>query len=122
MNMKKSIATLVACAATLLISVPAQAQKNSLVVTNNSYWTISQFFLSSVDSDNWGQDLLGYGVIGTGETFTLRGIRCGTYDVKLVDEDSDECEIRNVDICSGRDSWAITNDYLLNCEADTQRW
>jgi hypothetical protein len=122
MKIKKSIAVLAGavCAAVLLISVPAQAVKNSIVITNESDWRIDQFFLASVGSYDWGPDQLGQYVIGSGETHTLRGIRCGTYHVKLVDDEGDACVIPNVDLCSGTEDWTITQDYLLDCEEYTQ--
>lgn len=120
--MKKSIAALAGavCAAALLIPAPAQAEKNTVVIKNKSDWEIHQFFLSSVDTDRWGPDQLGEDVIGTGETFTLKNIPCDTYDVMLVDEDGDECVVSEVDICSGQQGWIITNDDLLDCQAETE--
>ncbi len=117
MKIKKSIATLAGavCAAALLIAVPAQAQKNSLKITNNSDWTIDKIFLSPVDTDDWGSDWLADNVMPTGTTYLLRGIYCDIYDVKLVDEHGCECEIQKVDFCSGRADWTITSDYLTNC-------
>ena len=48
-------------------------------------------------------------VIGKDESFTLKSIPCDSYDVKLVDEDGDECVVDDVDICGGAESWTITN-------------
>ncbi len=120
--MKKSMTALAGfvCAAALLIPVTAQAEKNSVIVKNKSDWEIHQFFVSSVDTDKWGPDQLGDKVIGTGETFTLKGIPCDTYDVMLVDEDGDECVVSEVDICNGKEGWIITNDDLLDCQAETE--
>ena len=120
--MKKSIAALAGavCAVALLIPMTAQAEKNSVTVKNKSDWEIHQFFLSSVDTDAWGPDQLGENVIGTGDTFTLKGIPCDSYDVMLVDEDGDECVVPEVDICSGKEGWIITNDDLLDCQEESE--
>lgn len=119
--MKKSIAALAGavCAVALLIPVTAQAANSSVVIKNKSDWEIHQFFLSPVDTDKWGPDQLGEDVIGTGDTFTLNGVPCDSYDVKLVDEDDDECVVSEVDICAGQ-GWVINNDDLLECQADTE--
>jgi hypothetical protein len=116
--MKKSIAALAGavCAAALLVPIAAQADNNSVVIKNKSDWEIHQFFLSPVDTDKWGPDQLGDQVISTGGTFTLHSIPCDSYDVKLVDEDGDECVVPGVDICSGQAGWIISNDDLLDCE------
>jgi hypothetical protein len=99
-------------------SSPVLAQKRaSVTVTNTSDWELHHFFLSSVEDDAWGPDQLGEEVIGTGESFTLKNIPCDSYDVKLVDEDGDECVVENVDICGSDEGWKITNKILLACEA-----
>lgn len=119
--MKKSVAALAGavCAAALLLPSFAHAAKSSVVVKNKSDWEIHQFFLSPVDTDDWGPDQLGEDVISTGDTFTLNGIPCDSYDVMLVDEDGDECIVPEVDICSGQEGWIITNDDLLECQAES---
>ena len=118
--MKKSVAALAgAVCVALLIPVAAQAQKSNVTIKNKSDWEIHQFFLSSVDTDNWGPDQLGEQVIGTGDTFTLKSIPCDSYDVMLVDEDGDECVVPEVDICGDSQGWIITNDDLLDCQAES---
>ena len=120
--MKKSIAALAGavCAVALLIPMTAQAEKNSVTVKNKSDWEIHQFFLSPVDTDKWGPDQLGEEVISTGDTFTLNGIPCDSYDVMLVDEDGDECVVPEVDICGDNQGWIINNDDLLDCQAEDE--
>ena len=120
--MKKSVAALAGavCAVALLIPVVAQAQKSNVVIKNKSDWEIHQFFLSAVDTDKWGADQLGEDVIATGDTFTLKGIPCDSYDVMLVDEDGDECVVPEVDICGESQGWVISNDDLLECQAESE--
>jgi hypothetical protein len=117
--MKKSIAVLAGavCAAALLLPMAAQAQKSNVVIKNKSDWAIAQLFLSPVDTEEWGPDQLQEQVIGTGETFTLQGVPCDSYDVMLVDEDADECIVPGVDICGDDAGWVISNDDLLACQA-----
>lgn len=106
--------------AALTLPAPAHAAKGkkaAVKVVNKSDWEIHHFFLSSTDDDEWGPDQLGDQVIGTDESFTLKNIPCDSYDVKLVDEDGDECVVDDVDICGGAESWTITNKILLGCQA-----
>lgn len=93
------------------------AGKNSdVTVKNKSKWDIHQFFLSPSGEDEWGPDQLGDEVIETGGSFLLHSIPCDEYDVKLVDEDEDECVVEAVDLCASSQVWTITNDDLLECE------
>jgi hypothetical protein len=102
---------------TLAVAVPAAAAKKTTVtIVNRSDWAIHHLFLSSTDNDQWGPDQLGKHVIEPGGSFDLNGIPCDDYDVKLVDEDGDECEISEVGVCSGDETWKVTNDDLLDCE------
>jgi hypothetical protein len=94
----------------------AAAKKASVKVLNKSDWEIHQFFLSSTEDDEWGPDQLGDDVIGTGDSFTLKNIPCDSYDVKLIDEEDDECVVEDVDICGGSEQWTITNKILLGCQ------
>ncbi len=106
----------------LIIGLPsiAAAKKAAVTVVNKSDWQIHQFFLSPVDTDEWGPDQLGDQVIGTGDSFKLTDIDCSSYDVKLVDEDEDECVVGGVDICGSGQTWTITSDDLLDCQVATE--
>jgi len=88
----------------------------TVTVTNDSDWAIMHFFLSAADSANWGPDQLGQGVIKTGGSFKLANIPCDAYDVKLVDEDGDQCVVGGVDLCAQSDHWVITSDELVACQ------
>ncbi len=94
----------------------AEGKKAKVKIVNKSDWEIHHFFLSSAEEDDWGPDQLGDDVIGTGESFILKSIPCDSYDVKLVDEDEDECVVEAVDICGGAEQWTITNAILLGCQ------
>jgi hypothetical protein len=115
----------VAVVSLAVLGLPAGAhaagKKANVKVVNKSDWEIHHFYLSSTDDEDWGPDQLGDDVIGTGESFQLKQIPCDSYDVKLIDEDGDECEVEDVDICGGAESWTITNKILLGCQAETQK-
>lgn len=105
---------LLACLSTA--SAHAAGRKANVTVHNNSAFAIHNFFVSPSEEEEWGPDQLGKGTIGEGGKFTLQQIPCDTYDVKLVDEDGDECVVPEVDICGGSDDWVITDEDLLDCE------
>lgn len=111
----------IAAAVLLLVgSQPAAASDSQVTIVNKSDWQIHQLFLSSVDEAEWGPDQLGNEIIDTDGRFTLHGIPCDDYDVRLVDEDGDECVVGGVALCGDRDKWFITNDDLLTCQAETE--
>jgi len=101
----------------------AVAGKTATVkIVNQSSWEIHEFYLSPTGpEDEWGPDQLQDKVINAkGGNFTLTSIPCDTYDVKLVDEDQDECEVEKVDICGGKETWTITDKDLVRCQKATE--
>lgn len=91
-----------------------------VTIQNNSSWDIHQLYLSSTENEQWGPDQLGEKVIVGGDSFKLHGIPCDDYDVKLVDEDGDECVVGGVTLCADNDAWTINDDDLLSCQAATE--
>ncbi|UXI69962.1 hypothetical protein [Tahibacter amnicola] len=88
---------------------------------NNSDWAIDQLYFSRASSNHWGTDQLGKTTVGSGDSFTLTQIPCGSYDVKLVDEDGDQCEITNVQLCAESHTWAISDKDLVKCQGRTNQ-
>lgn len=84
------------------------------VVSNESRWDIHRLYVSSSDAREWGDDQLEDDILASGQTLTLSGVSCDSYDVKMIDEDGDVCEIRDVNMCGGEE-WTITDDTLLEC-------
>lgn len=114
--MKRVAVCLALLSACLFAADANAARKSDVTVHNDSEWAIFHFYLSSSDDDEWGPDQLGRDVIENGGSFTLTDIPCDEYDVKLVDEDGDECVVEAVDVCGEDDEWLITDDDLLECE------
>ena len=98
-------------------SAPALAQDaNTLKVSNRSKWEIHHLFLSPSAEEAWGPDQLEDQILATGGSLTLTGIACDTYDIKLVDEDGDECIVEQEDLCASNYYFVITNEKLSQCE------
>lgn len=97
---------------------PAEAQ---IQLRNESKWSIQQLFFAPIDSNHWGPDQLNRHSVRMGDTFTLTGIDCDKYDVKIVDEDGDECIVRSVALCASSKIWTLTNNDLLKCQSRTEQ-
>ena len=92
-----------------------QAQENhTLVLENNSGFDIYEVHLSSTSTDLWGPDLLGRRVLRVGQQFNIYGVADDDYDMKIIDEDGDEC-VRQISIHSNR-TLNITPERLIGCE------
>ena len=52
-----------------------------------------------------------------GGEHTLTQIPCESYDVKLVDEDGDVCEVPKQDVCGEHQTWELTSEDLLACQS-----
>ncbi len=118
----RKIALVSGIAIALLVGpiVRAGSLDSAVKIVNESLWEVHQLYLSSVDDGEWGPDQLGDQVIGNGEAFELHGIPCDAYDVKIVDEDGDECVIGAVALCADKDAWVITDEDLLTCQVLTE--
>ena len=84
-------------------------------IQNNSRYVIRELYFETSENDQWGPDRLGRNVLPVGQTFRLTNIIAGEYDMKLVDEDGDVCELYNIMVC-GNGTYNITNENLLRCE------
>ncbi|HMF57426.1 MAG TPA: hypothetical protein VK619_13870 [Pyrinomonadaceae bacterium] len=94
----------------------AEAQRRyTLAITNNSKYDIHRLYLSSSEDRNWGPDQLGEEILKTGQLYTVTNIVPGEYDVKFVDEDGDECVLKNIQIFKNT-SWTLTTQWLTRCE------
>jgi hypothetical protein len=104
--------------AALALPLPskAQPQRAEFMINNKSDWDIYHMYLSPEQKDTWGEDQLGEHVIKSGESFTLNDIPCGEYDIKLVDEDGDDCVVEGIVMCKDHTHWDLTNKELAKCE------
>jgi hypothetical protein len=94
----------------------APASDSFYRITNNSNYDIHYIYISPTSQSTWGPDQLGSNqILHAGESLTLTGVACDSYDLKLVDEDGDECVQQGVQICQNTTLF-IENDDLLRCE------
>ncbi len=75
-------------------SVTQVIEKQALVleIYNGSEKVITRLFVSSVESDTWGNDVLGGSTIGPDETFSLEGLEAGAYDIQAKNADDEIIE------------------------------
>jgi len=106
----------------LAFAFPSNAARKTatIKVVNNSKWEIHHLYLSSTSNKHWGPDQLGDNIIESGGgKYTLTDIDCDHYDIKIVDEDGDECVIEDVEMCGDHTIWKITDKNLLACENES---
>lgn len=91
----KRLVLIAALAAVAIL--PAQAQAGKLAINNGTGAAIHQIFVSPIDLDQYGPDLLKGTVVKAGENFPLTGLQNGLYDMKIVDEAGKPCILNDVD-------------------------
>ena len=111
--MEQSVKTFV-ISCLMIVATAVSAPAAQITVINSSDYVIHHFYVSPSKSRSWGSDQLGKAIIGRAERFTVRNIPDGTYDLKLVDEDEDECIVENVEV-SGSMTWTLTDTVIENC-------
>ena len=105
---------------TAISSLAALAPRSSAMPTftvtlvNQSSREIRRFYLSPVDNNNWGPDLLNESAINSGETRTLQ-VSWDQSNVKLIAEDQDGCFMNTTVEAAGNPVWTITNETSRNC-------
>lgn len=102
----------------LCLAVPGFAAKKKATtkVINQSKWEIHHLYLSPSKDRHWGEDQPGAQVLAKRDSITVTDIDCGDYDIRVVDEDRDECVIEEVSLCGDDSYWKITDKELLECE------
>lgn len=97
-------------------AIPAFAA--TIKIENKSSWEIHEVYFAPSSQDDWGDDHLGKQVLKTGDTLSLTGVSAGKWDVRLVDEDEDECVVKDQQI-SASEKFVIEDEDLLGCQAAT---
>lgn len=106
----------------VLIASSAFAEvKNEIVFQNSTDWAIHNLYFAKSKENDWGPDQLGSksnDIIAPGASFTLTAIPPGKYDVKIVDEDGDECVVAGVKVATS-EKVELTNELLVGCQKAT---
>jgi hypothetical protein len=68
-------------------------------VVNGTDQPVREIYVSSLQTQNWGDDLLGANVLAPGQTFLVTPSAAGLYDVRVVMMNSQASELRQVDVC-----------------------
>src|SRR6185503_1773026 len=101
----------------LRASAFAKSAWMGIVVINNSGRDIRHLYLTPVDRDAWGPDLLTEGtVLKTGERYTISDATCSANEIKIVAEDAEGCFVYGVVSCAqASTSWTIASDAPRDC-------
>jgi hypothetical protein len=110
-----SLALLLSALAVVPQVAEAVGRGYQLQISNRSSYDIHHLYLSPTQDNNWGSDQLGENTIDSGKTHTLSAIPPDHYDIRIVDEDQDGCELRNVAITKNV-SLTITDKLLQQCQ------
>ena len=88
-----------------------------ITLVNQSAWTLYEVYMTSSDYEYWGDDLLetsGEVVLINGESVNIEVPSPGLWDLKIVDEDGDECIVTEIPIVA--DEYVeLTSAMLLGC-------
>lgn len=89
---------------------------STLTIANESSYTFDNIYLSPIDEATWGADLLGADLLDPGESVLISDIVCDVFDIRIVDEDGDECIVSDVDLCFDDATWVIDDAELASCQ------
>jgi hypothetical protein len=94
------------------------APDSSVTLVNESEYAIYQMFMSPSSEPMWGPDQLGEDVLLPGESISL-AVDCDAYDVRLVDDEGEECVLEDVQVCFEDAVWHLTDEELAICTVFT---
>jgi len=94
--------------------VVAQDHDSSITIVNRSEFAIHHLQMTPSDSSRWGRDMLGGDVLLPDEEVTIL-VACGTYDIRLVDDEGEQCVVPDIDLCDEDAEWVITTGALNRC-------
>ncbi|BAP46032.1 putative uncharacterized protein [Pseudomonas sp. StFLB209] len=115
--MKKAFA-IVGLSLVFMPTAPAAAA--TIQIQNQSSWDIHEIYFAPSSQGDWGDDHLGKQVLKAGMTLSVSNVEAGLWDVRLVDEDEDECVIQRQQISTSQ-AFVIDDEDLLNCQADSDQ-
>jgi hypothetical protein len=89
----------------------------TIAVTNNSSRDIYHLYLSPVDHDAWGPDLISEGtVLRVGQSFNINDVSCDGNEIKVIAEDRQGCFVYGIVGCAQASTgWTITDAMPPDC-------
>lgn len=113
--MKKRFLPLIAAALFALLATSCViVDDTQLTIANDSNYVLNEIYITSVESNDWGPDLLGATVLFPGEALEI-SLECGDWDVLIVDEFGAQCEVYNEYLCFEDAIWSIDDIFLSGC-------
>jgi hypothetical protein len=91
-----------------------EISSTSVNIVNNSAREIRNVYTSHVDSDDWGNDLLGEAIIASGHSVSV-DVSCDQQQVQVIAEDQDGCFEKFVASCGASSTWTITDETARDC-------
>ena len=106
MNFNTNIARFAAAAGVLLAltsaATPSVAEDRRVRIINETSHTMLRFYASNVDTDDWEEDILGRGVLRSGQSVVVNiddGSGHCMFDFKAVFNNGQELIRNNVNVC-----------------------
>lgn len=87
----------------------------TISLENTSNYDIYSIQLSPSDETSWGPNLIGNDALMHGETAKVAVFDCKQYDLRMVDDESVECVIQDIDLCFSDKAWKIDDAVLASC-------
>ena len=99
------------------ISVGSRTQPvMAIAVANNSNRDIHHLYLTPLDTNVWGPDLMDGSILKTGQTFTITDVSCSGNEIRIVAEDKDGCFVYGVVSCAQANTgWTIAPETPADC-------
>lgn len=87
----------------ILMATPARADDRDFKLVNSSGQTVQELYVSSVELEDWEEDVLGENVLESGDQVSISfdpevAGQC-QYDILVVTENKAEVEVRDVNLC-----------------------
>jgi hypothetical protein len=104
---------LAAAVAVAFAAAPAYAEDLMFKLDNQSSGPVTQFFVSTLDSNSWEEDILGQDVLASGAQadITIHNANgmC-EFDLRLVYDDGSVTDERKIDLCDlDDDTYTVTD-------------
>jgi hypothetical protein len=117
-NMKQSLFILCLVAMFIMFGSINRAEAQvQITIQNDSDWAFYEMYMTASDYETWGEDLLemsGQSVLIREEAISISIPAIGYWDLKIIDEDGDECVVTEIYI-NDHEYVHVTSDMLLDC-------